>query len=167
VFALCGGVLGFFEEGVVMGIDTDEMKIRRDVLKKGILPAKGYKVDKRIIWAGFIPSLIIVGILFMQYGFGDHWSVSCPESRVKCFNNFYDGCNPLNVFENCAVPELREKVCADDPGLCKMNYLPGGFKAGSEPGWFFEWADILIWVFPLWAVLVNHLKYNRNWRQKK
>ena len=100
----------------------------------------------------------------MQYGWEDHWSVQCPESRVQCYNNFYNGCNPLNNFHNCALPELKERVCSEDPYLCTMEYLPGGFKAGSEPGVLFGWAPLLILLFPLLGVLVNHFKYNKDWR---
>lgn len=144
----------------------DDLKIPKDVLRRGILVSRGYVVNKWVVWAGFVPALLIVSVLFLQYGWGDHWSVSCPESRVKCFNNFYVGCNPLNPFENCAVPELRDRVCADDPYLCTLKYLPGGFEAGSRPGAFFEWGELLVLLFPFVGVLINHFKYNKNWRRK-
>ena len=146
--------------------DLEIKGFNKDVLHKGILGSRGYKVNKWLIYGSFVPSLIILFVVMMQYGSGSHYFVSCPMSGMSCNNPFYSGCNSL--FQSCADSKIRSRVCSEDPGLCEMSLLPAGFSAGTKPGWLYEWADLLIWIFPLMGAGLNHVQYNKNfkWRSK-
>lgn len=147
-----------------------EKGINKEVLKKGILGAMGYKVNRWIIYLSFVPSIIIFLLLVSQYGIGSHWFLSCPDFRIKCFNPYWEDCDKYkDPYQSCTDQDSREKVCVADPYLCQLRELPGGFEAGVKPNSFYENAYLLIWIFPLIGAAINHLIYNRKfkWRAAK
>ena len=124
-----------------------------------------YIFNRRIFQAGFILMIVLFVALFLSYGFGVHFSYSCPDDAVggRCQNMFWSNCSK-NAFYTCAdIKDVPEKYSY----LTEREFLFAGDSYGEKPGFLFNYFGAIFGLVFFFAFFINHRLYNRGFDFKK
>ena len=137
-----------------------KLKERLDIIFD--VKSYGYKVNKWFLRSAFI----LMVLLFLVVVRVDGWDVAvhggqalvCPESEVRCLNPF--------VAPVCKSEPTVDGMLFNNLVDCEPVYLMGGETYGVVPSRLARLFPYLCVGLFAFAILLNHLIYNRNFKVK-
>jgi hypothetical protein len=136
---------------------------KSDSWKRGLFADKikksGYHFNKfLIIGLGVLIPLLIIVFIGETRGYGDRWTVSCPDKGQPCKNVYHE----CNQFTDGWCPNEKQisLVCNSDPAFCSLVLLPANSHYGYVESPVEKYFGGIVLLLFLIAYGFNHVLYN-------